>query len=285
MNKVLAVSGGVDSMVMLDMMRRKFPAEELVVATFDHGTRKSSSIDADFVSEIGSKYNLRVRRGKAHLGEKVSEETARKERYSFLRKIAIEEDGEICTAHHLDDLVESVVINLARGTGSRGLSVLTMSGVKRPFLNDMFGEVDDKRDMLNYAAENNVTFRQDPTNTSDDYLRNRLRPDVSNLTRETKNKIYQLWKNQIRIVEKIDVIVDRLVPDNLHFERAWFKDLDDDVCLEILRAALMRVGIPATRPQISDFLKAIREYSPSKMFNLPNDKLIRINRRDFTLKI
>lgn len=285
MKKILAVSGGVDSMVMLDMMRKRFPAEELVVATFDHGTRKSSRVDADFVSKIGSGYNLRVRKGKANLGEKVSEEVARKKRYEFLRKIAAEENGEIYTAHHIDDLIESVAINLSRGTGFRGLSVLTMHGVKRPFLDMTLGNIFDKRDILKYAAKNNVIFRHDPTNTSDSYLRNRLRPDVSVLTRETKNQIYQLWEKQTQVVKEIDKIVSELIPDDLCFERMWFKNLNDEVCHEILRAALASVGVLATRPQINDFLKAIREYSPTKMFNLPNDKLVRINRRDFTLKI
>ena len=51
MKKVLAVSGGVDSMVMLDIFLRNYPPEELVVATFDHGTRESSKTDADFVEQ------------------------------------------------------------------------------------------------------------------------------------------------------------------------------------------------------------------------------------------
>lgn len=272
-------------MVMLDLMRKKFPAEELVVATFDHGTRESSKADADFVSDACNKFNLRVYKGEAELGAGVSEETAREKRYEFLRKVASDTNGEIYTAHHLDDLVESVAINLVRGTGYRGLAVLNAPGVKRPFLDGTFGKVFDKRDILKYAGENDVCFRQDPTNTSDDYLRNRLRPAVSELSRETKDAIYDLWQKQVKLVSEIDEIIDSLIPEDLAFKRAWFKDLDDDVAIEILRAALIRANVPATRPQLRDFLKAIREYASNKQFNLPNDKLVRLGRRDFTLKI
>ena len=272
-------------MVMLDLMRKTFPAEELVVATFDHGTRESSKADADFVSDVCAKLNLHVFKGEAELGAGVSEETAREKRYEFLRKVASDADGEIYTAHHLDDLVESVAINLVRGTGYRGLAVLNAPGVKRPFLDGTFGKVFDKRDILKYAGENDVCFRQDPTNTSDDYLRNRLRPAVSELSRETKDAIYDLWQKQVKLVSEIDEIIDRLIPKDLTFKRAWFKDLDDDVAIEILRAALIRTKVPATRPQLRDFLKAIREYASNKQFNLPNDKLVCLGRRDFTLKI
>ena len=285
MIKVLAVSGGVDSMVMLDLMRKKFPTEELVVATFDHGTRKSSKLDADFVSDTCAKHHLKVYRGRANLGANVSEEVAREKRYEFLRKIASEVCGEIYTAHHLDDLVESVAINLVRGTGFRGLAVLNAPNMKRPFLDGTFGKVFSKCDILKYAGENGVRFRQDPTNTSDDYLRNRLRPAITNLPRETKDKMYELWQNQIELVCEIDETIDSLISKDLMFERAWFKSLNDDVAIEILRAGLIKANIPATRPRIRDFLKAIREYMPGKKFNLPNNKLVRINRKDFTLKV
>ena len=285
MRKVLAVSGGVDSMVMLDLMRKKYPAEELVVATFDHGTRESSGQDADFVSQICSALQLKVYRGEAHLGAGVSEESARMKRYAFLHEIADEESGEIYTAHHLDDLVESIAINLTRGTGFRGLAVLNMPGTKRPFLDGTFEKLFDKHDILEYAAKNGVVFRQDPTNTSDDYLRNRLRPKAARLTREAKEQLYQLWQEQVRITHEIDDTNQCLIPEDLKFERAWFKNIDGTVALEILRAGLLKAGVSATLPQIYDFLKAIREYGSGKKFNLPNDRLVRIGRRDFTLEI
>ncbi|MBQ3294674.1 tRNA lysidine(34) synthetase TilS [Candidatus Saccharibacteria bacterium] len=282
MKKILAVSGGVDSMVMLDLMKREFFVDELVVATFDHGTRESAKADVEFVSE---NCGLKIYKGVAELGAGASEEGARKKRYEFLREVAFEEKGEIWTAHHLDDLVETVVINFLRGTGVRGLAALNASGVRRPFLDGTFGKVFDKRKILEYAAKREVVFRQDPTNASDEYLRNRVRPKVLEMSWAEKMKIYELWQKQKQIMREIDELIENLLPEDLRLERAWFREMPDEVAMEMLRAALMRAGVSATRPQTMNFLKAIREYAPGKKFNLPGDRLVRMGRKDFMLKV
>ncbi len=292
MKKILAVSGGVDSMVMLDLMLSRFPADELVVATFDHGTRESSRADADFVAlktekfaQLGSALQLKFYRGEAELGAEISEEKAREKRYEFLRKVAFKEKGEIYTAHHLDDLVESVAINALRGTGWRGLAVLNSAGVRRPFVDGIFGEVFDKRKILEYAAKNDIVFRQDPTNTDERYLRNRVRKGVSKMPFERKKEVYELWRRQLEVAREIEAILEEILPEDLRFERAWFYNMDEKVATEVLRAGLLRVGVTATRPQIRDFYRAILTYASGKQFNLPNDKLVKIGRRDFQLKI
>lgn len=279
-------------MVMLDLMLARFPNDELVVATFDHGTRESSGLDADFVAakvakiaQIAPALSSRVYRGEAALGAEISEEKARGKRYEFLRRVAFEEKGEIYTAHHLDDLVETVAINLLRGTGWRGLAVLDSAGVRRPFVDGTFGEVFDKRKILEYAAERGVVFRQDPTNASEKYLRNRVREKTMSLPLATKMKIYKLWRRQVEIKREVDEILEEILPEDLKFEREWFDEMDEKVALEVLRAGLMRAGVTATRPQINEFYRAILTYGSGKKFNLPNDRLVKIGRRDFQLKV
>lgn len=285
MKKILAVSGGVDSMAMLDLMRRQFPAEELVVATFDHGTRESSREDADFVARIAHALQLKFYRGEAQLEVGVSEEKAREKRYEFLRKVAFLEKGEIWTAHHLDDLVETVVINLIRGTGWRGLAVLDGAGVRRPLIDGTFGRVFDKRGILEYAAEREISFRQDPTNASEQYLRNRVREKLRGVSAETKCEVFELWREQVRVKREVDGILEAIVPEDLKFEREWFEGAGEKEAMEILRAGLARAGVSATRPQVREFYRAILTYSAGKKFNLPNDKLVALGRRDFQLKV
>lgn len=279
-------------MVMLDLMLARFPNDELVVATFDHGTRESSGLDADFVAakvakiaQIAPALSSRVYRGEVALGAEISEEKARGKRYEFLRRVAFEEKGEIHTAHHLDDLVETVAINLLRGTGWRGLAVLDSAGVRRPFVDGTFGEVFDKKKILEYAAERGVVFRQDPTNASEKYLRNRVREKTMSLPLATKMKIYKLWRRQVEIKREVDEILEEILPEDLKFEREWFDEMDEKVALEVLRAGLMRAGVTATRPQINEFYRAILTYGSGKKFNLPNDRLVKIGRRDFQLKV
>lgn len=94
MRRILAISGGVDSMTMLDIFVQRFPHEELVVAHFDHGVRKNSSKDAEFVRRRAEKYGIDVAIGYGGLGADISEEKARMARYDFLRKVAAEKEGK-----------------------------------------------------------------------------------------------------------------------------------------------------------------------------------------------
>lgn len=293
MKKILAVSGGVDSMVMLQLCLEspEFNSQELVVAHFDHGTRQSSGDDAEFVKQIARKHQLIFESQQLELGAEVAEELARTERYRFLKRVSAKYgNAEIYTAHHLDDLVESVTINFIRGTGWRGLAALNMKNIKRPFLEPELLQVlgydnaFSKAEVLKYAALHRVHYREDPTNNSDNYLRNRIRPSVKALDLETKKQIYSLWLRQRALNEQISELVSELTPaKGQAWERSWFNKIDDEVALELLRQGTLEAEIYATRPQLRDFLKAIRGYGSGKCFNLPQDHLVKFSKNQFCL--
>ncbi|MDR3297971.1 MAG: tRNA lysidine(34) synthetase TilS [Candidatus Nomurabacteria bacterium] len=279
MKKILAVSGGVDSVVMLDMMRDD---PDVVVAHFNHGIRGNSDEDEFFVRKLASEYGLPFQTEKENLREKCSEAMAREKRYAFLRRVAQEYNGEIYTAHHSDDLVESVIINLLRGTGWRGLSPMMGEGVVRPLL------MWDKARVHRYAAERGLRWRQDPTNTEDSYLRNRVR-ELFGMTRRQDGEekfmmVVDLAMRQREIGKEISQVIVDILPDDSIFCRQWFREMEDGVAIEILRAALLRVGKTATRPQLAGFLLAIREYAAGKSFNLPDDVLVRFSKDEFVLE-
>jgi len=94
MNKyVVAVSGGVDSAVLLDILSKK-PGLDLIVAHFDHGIRDDSKSDAIFVANLAKEYNLPFETKREELGSDVSEEKARDRRYEFLRAVAKKHDAK-----------------------------------------------------------------------------------------------------------------------------------------------------------------------------------------------
>lgn len=284
---ILAVSGGVDSMVMLDMICRskQYSSHDIIVAHFDHGMRENSAEDAEFVRRKAEEYGVKFYLGHGELGEETSEARARTVRYNFLH--SIDPFATVFTAHHLDDLVETVVINLSRGTGWRGLAVLDMPSIRRPFLEtEMFYEPLDKAAILEYAAKRQLSFREDQSNSSDEYLRNRIRHQMNNFPMdfEQKMQIYDLWQNQKQLKSEIDQLVVSLLPGkNQPWQRAWFENLDTSLALELLRAGTLQAGVSATRPQLEDFRQAILNYAPGKHFNLPGDRLVKLNKRDFML--
>ncbi|MBR3263844.1 tRNA lysidine(34) synthetase TilS [Candidatus Saccharibacteria bacterium] len=275
---VLAVSGGIDSMCLMHMFKDR---NDTIVAHFNHGTRPSADDDEKFVQREAKKYGLPFYVGKANLGPNVSEAEARDARYKFLRRLAKKHNSMIITAHHANDFCESIVINILRGTGWRGIMpMVTSEDIARPLLSWT------KSRIYQYAADNNIVFRQDPTNSEDNYLRNRIRPKVAELYREhpiAAETFFVMALRQDSLRQQIEAITSELLPFGNTYERALFDNIDDSVAEELLREVLKRANISATRPQIYDFLHAIRTYQSGKKFNLPKGRLVKFNKTEFML--
>lgn len=169
---VLAVSGGQDSMVLLEAAARVAPDRVAVVATFDHGTGAAATRAASLVEARARRLELEVRRAVSRTPA-TTEAEWRAQRMDFLRSISRELGARIVTAHTLDDHVETVLMRALRGSGARGLAgLLAASNVGRPFLAL-------KRSTISECAQAwRVPFVDDPTNLSRRYLRNRVRLDL-----------------------------------------------------------------------------------------------------------
>ena len=257
---------------------------DIVVAHIDHGTRKSSAEDADFVRRKCQELGVKFYETKLELGERVSEELARKKRYEFLKIIQEKEGGTLCTAHHLDDVLESIAINLIRGTGWRGLTPFYGDKLVRPFIILKMW----KQDVLKFAGERNIRFRQDPTNHETNYLRNRVRGKMAELDERARVDIINLFEKQNELRGKIEKLVTELakqivVGKNFH-KKELFLTADEKVAIEVLREICLMHGYSLTRKQLVDFLAAIRTYAPHKKFNLPKNHFVTILKNYFEFK-
>lgn len=170
---VLAISGGLDSMVLLHAAAVVASGKSRpVVATFDHGTGAAATHAVALVASAAARAGFECVTGAASsMG--LSEEEWRRSRWKFLREVAAATSGTIVTAHTLDDQVETIFMRILREAGPRGLAGLyAESDVVRPF-------VDVSRAQLErFAAAQNVEYVTDPTNDSRRYLRNRVRHDL-----------------------------------------------------------------------------------------------------------
>lgn len=255
---IVAVSGGVDSVVLLDMLAKKGDAE-LVVAHFDHGMRADSYLDSEFVRQLAAKYNLPFETKREELGSKAGEDKARRHRYKFLQSVVNKYGGVIATAHHLDDVVETIAINIVRSTGWRGLAVLDSTDIYRPLLNMT------KQNILDYAEQNKLQWRDDPTNISDRYLRNKLRIKLAALPKDEFDAIIKLWQSQLELKKEIDSEIASLVrPDDEHYSRHFFTMVKEPVAIECLRAVTQG---KLTRPQMRNSLIAIKTAKPGAKFH------------------
>ena len=271
MKLVVAVSGGVDSIVLLDMLTNA-REHELIVAHFDHGIRDDSAEDARFVADLAKKYRLPFEMKREELGRNASEELARTRRYAFLREIAEKYQATVATAHHMNDIAETIAINLTRGTGWRGVAVLA-SDVYRPLLHKT------KAELITYAKKQRLIWREDSTNASDAYLRNRLRPEL-----QDENIVRQLAALRARQVELRDEVTAEMVRLRLKspHERHFFLMVDTKVAHECLRFVTYA---SLTRPQQSRALLAIKTQRPGTKYEAGNGILLQFTSRHFTVQV
>lgn len=288
---ILAVSGGIDSMVMMDIFRN-FP---VIIAHFDHGTRPSSASDAEFVQERAKSYGFKFFLGRANLGESVSEAVARQARYDFLLSLANQFSAPVYVAQHLEDLVESVAINLLRGTGWRGLAVMNRPHIKRPFIqtdllpsNLQNQQFFTKKEIYHWAASHQLVWRQDPTNQQENYLRNRLRLQFAHMSSSKKQQLGQLVLQQKQLSQEIHDLTLNLVQQiklgdtqQKIYARQAFYHLDEAVALELLREIARQSNLNLLRPELTKLLHAIKTYQPGKKVNLSGGKLIDIQQSYF----
>ena len=172
---VLAVSGGLDSMVLLTATASQLSSrarKKVMVATFDHGTGKAAGRAAALVARQAFRSGFVCVTGRAStIGTR--EEQWRRGRWQFLQQVASKREASVVTAHNLDDQVETVFMRILRDAGPRGLAGLyAESEIVRPFLNI------SRAALASYAEQNDVPFVQDPSNCDRKHLRNRIRLDI-----------------------------------------------------------------------------------------------------------
>lgn len=238
----MAVSGGVDSVVLLHLLATH-PGMQLIVAHFDHGIRPDSALDREFVGGLARQYGLPFVYDIGGLGPGTSEEAARRARYAFLHKVRRAGGARaVITAHHKDDALETAIINLIRGTGRRGLTSLKSTDiVKRPLLHV------PKADIRAYAAQQGLKWREDSTNSDPAYLRNHIRHKVvPRLSQAGRSKFHRVLKDLQRINTELDTELDAYISRHSRdgkLDRHAFIMLSHAVAREVMASWLRSRGV------------------------------------------
>jgi tRNA(Ile)-lysidine synthase len=181
----VACSGGVDSMAIVDFLKRK---HDVTIAHFNHRTQHGEKA-AEFVSRYCSDNNLAMLYGspRSERGSKESqEEYWRRERYNFL-----EELGPVITCHHLDDCVETYIWSCLHGNPK--VIPLTRKNVLRPFLTTR------KQEFTRWCEQHNVPWIEDQSNQDTKYTRNYVRKELMPHALHVNPGLHTLVK---KIVEK-----------------------------------------------------------------------------------
>lgn len=251
---VVAVSGGVDSMVLLHYLHTHAAESDepykLIVAHLDHGMRQDSVDDRRLVQAAAQQYGLPFIYDSAHLGAGASEDQARIARYKFLEKVrAASEASAIITAHHQDDALETAIHNMIRGTGRKGITALgTRNGVLRPFL------LVPKHEIIAHAREHQLEWHEDSTNVDTAYARNYIRHKIlPRFEAEHKQQLHDIVVQLRSTNSELDTeLREHLAMHTVQhrLDRLWFMQLPHKVSCEIMAAWLRKEGISGDRKSV-----------------------------------
>lgn len=267
---IVAVSGGIDSVVMLDVLSRQ-AFQKLIVAHVDHGIREDSHEDEKFVRKLALQYGCEFTSTRLELGRGVSEEQARAARFGWLEAVRERyHAGAIATAHHEDDVFETILINLSRGTGWRGLCSLRETPRRhRPLLPL------SKAEIVAYALEHQLTWREDSTNESPRYLRNRIRQTIiPRLDSASRGRLRELYHAQLRLrqslEDEVSIQLGRM-SNAKEINRYQVTMIPDEVAVELLRTWL---GESLERNRLYDLLLFVKTARPGSKWSLNGKQFV-----------
>lgn len=282
---VVAVSGGVDSIALLDLLRHQ-PGMKLIVAHFDHGIRPDSAKDRRLVQSLAKRYGLPFVYDEGHLGMQASEAAARAARYRFLHEVQrVSGARSVITAHHQDDALETAILNLLRGTGRKGLSALdNRPHVHRPLLHI------PKRELIAHAQANGLVWREDSSNSDQRYRRNYIRHSI--LPRLNEFGRAELWL-LISRQREVNREIDELLTGQLHLQdeagtidRRFFTQLPHAVSKELLAAWLRARGLADfDRRALERLTVAAKVAKPGKILDVMGGSSIVVGQDKLALSI
>lgn len=303
---LVAVSGGVDSTVLLDVLARS--RNKIEVAYIDHSQREDTDLDITAIKKLTSKYSLKLHIAKLDLPKGCSEQQARTARYTALYQIIKENNhlGHLVTAHHADDVLETAIINLIRGTGPRGISSLRHqpNGIWRPFLYELnYDKCQDhkkqreqnkqyitKSDILDYALAHQLSWHEDSTNKSNDYLRNRIRQRLDGSKKADKLAMLELISRNAILTEQIDQEVDSISQILQHpeldstFQLELFYKLPEEIKEQFLHRKISHYGFDVGQQSVMRAKVFLETKTTGKILQLKGCQIKIIKNKLFTFE-
>lgn len=295
---LVALSGGADSNALLSILHclsvelglKLFPAH------FHHGQRgREADEDEAFCRELAQKYNLILKAGKINRPDvprgMSPEDYFRRKRYAFLDRVASEYGaGKIALGHNLDDQAETVLLNMLRGGGQAGLrGILPVRDDKyiRPLI-----EV-SRQEITEYLNKEGIGYRQDSSNTSDVYLRNRIRHELIPFLKEKYNPSIEKTLSRMARVFRRDeeyfkVLIEEIL-SSAHIKKTtesvsvgvdYFKGLPPAIAYRLVKTLLEGMtpaGGGFSFAHIESVFRLIAVGATGKSISLPNSLVAQKN--------
>lgn len=285
---VAAISGGPDSMLLLDTLisiREKLNIK-IVVAHVHHNVRKESDEEALYVEKYCKDNNVifEMMKIENYPNNKFTEESARKIRYDFFDKVVSKYNSVILfTAHHGDDLIETILMRLTRGSTLKGYAGFEAISIDRGYKIARPLIYLTKKEIIDILDSKHIKYVMDVSNESVKYTRNRYRKKVlPELKKDNKNVHLKFidYSNKLLLANKyiekeVDNLYDVVVVNNeIIIDK--FNRLDDIIKIYLLERYLKEIYedniTDVNNVHINLIIECLKEKNNSKI-NLPNNRL------------
>ena len=282
---VIGVSTGPDSMCLLDLLQKK--TNKIVVCHINHNVRKESKKEQKFIEKYCKKNNLILETMTIkNYEENNFENEARKKRYKFYEETLKKYNSHtLLLAHHGDDLVETILMKIIRGSNLEGYSGIKSINKKKDYqiIRPLLPYT--KEDIINYNIENNITYYIDNTNTDENYTRNRIRKNILPLLKKEDINIHNKFIKYSNTLIEYDNYIKREIEEKIN---TIYKDntinitelkkqdpfLIKNILYYIMNTIYNNESNIITEKHINSILSLINNSRPNISIDLPYNKKI-----------
>ncbi len=287
---VVATSGGPDSMCLLDHLLKIKNQKQLtlICAHVNHQLRKESAQEALMVKNYCNQNNIIFEMMTIDHYEKGNiENIARTKRYTFFEKLIDKYKASyLITAHHGDDLIETILMRIVRGSNLKGYAgfnkITNMNRYKiyRPLISVT------KEEILNYVNKNNIPYALDKTNKDNTYTRNRFRNNVLPLLKNENKKVHQKFLNLSNTLSMYNEYIDKQVNQKLkkiyqnnvlNLDKFSKEDyiIKREIIYHILEKEYQKDLNLINDNHVENILKIIQNKKPNISINLPKNMQVK----------
>ena len=285
---ITATSGGPDSMALLSLLIKLSKTKKITIicAHVNHNLRKESQEEAIMVEKYANENNLIFEKMEINHYEGNTENYARTQRYNFFEKLIKKYNATyLLTAHHGDDLTETILMRMVRGSSLKGYSgfqEITDKGnykIYRPLITKT------KDELLNYVKTNNIPYAVDKTNFSEEYTRNRYRLNILPILKKENKSVHLKF---LKFSETLKLYDDHInkeaneklnkVYQNNNLNLKLFENEDELIKRKILYQILNNLYYKnislITDNHVELILNIIESSRPNLKINLPSKVLV-----------
>ena len=280
---IIGVSSGPDSMALLDILKNNLK-QKLVCAHINHNTRKEADEEEKYLKEYCEKQNIIFETIKIKsYTQNNFENEAREKRYKFYEQILKKYNSHnLFLAHHGDDLIETVIMKIIRGSNHEGyagikmISYLDNYKIIRPLLSLT------KEDIIKYNKENNIKYYIDSSNVDTNYTRNRYRKNILPLLKKEDKNVHKKFLTYSNILQEYENYIDYEINNkinniytnnkiditNLNKEHPFMKK---NIIFKILNLIYNNKSNIIKEKNVLDIMKMSTSKKPNLIINLPKE--------------